>query len=280
MNLLKAANFAFQNYYLKPFIRSDETLNRPLDPKSFQVIVDGIARATHGAMHSSRVAAYVKVIHLFREDHNDPAAQALIELAAKVNFTAIDLLYLIQIAGIFHDAARENECEDHWDRQSADICFQFLQQASFPEELAHLIANTIRYKDDKDRFIQAATDLGFSERMDYLRQLVHDADCLDIMRVRKTFKMQFLDLAQAADLNHASASILSLVTEIRQLIHQQGDQYKDCEIQPHTTTLANPALLEKYFDPDLKRHYELADDVYETVVADMNNYPELQRIYR
>jgi len=281
ITLSKAAHFAFQEYYLKPFTPSDETLSRPLDPKSFQLVVDGIARATHGAMHASRVAAYVKILHHFREEHNDPAAKALADLAAKVNLTALNLLHATQIAGIFHDAARENECEDHWDAQSSTICFQFFQieLPSFPENLSRLITNTIRYKDDKEHFIQEAADLGFSEDTDYLRQLIHDADCLDIMRVRKTFKMQFLDLIQAPGLQHAPSSILTLVTEIRTLIHHQGDQYRDCEIQPDQTSLLSPEPLVKNFDPNLKRLYELAENVYETVTADMANYSELQRVY-
>jgi len=279
--LSEIAQFVFKEYYLKPFNRTTEV---SLNPKHFEVLDEKIFRVTHGAMHAARVAAYIKIIHHFRCLHDDPASIKFEKVAESVNCSITQLIHLTQIAGLFHDAARQDEGEDRWDAQSAEICFQFLKQGftSIPNNVAELIANTIGSKDNKAEFLQKATLLNFTTDqaldLDYLRQLVHDADCLDIMRIRKTFRMRFLDLTAASGLEHAPSSILELALQVKDLIHEQGDLYQGCQIEVSHSTLKNPEFSPANFDRELKFRYESDSNVYSRVTADMKKYSFLKLI--
>ena len=281
------AQLLFTKYYLVAFPpKKAISTTVEQDSKQFEITDPRIPRVTHGAQHASRVSALVKIIHLFRQDHHDITLNDLYIWGKKFNLSMTQWVHLMQIAGLFHDVARQGEGIDLWDQDSADECFHFFQATipSLPEAIARIIANTIAYKDNKHEFKQAVMALGFTTEeaatADYLRQLVHDADCLDVMRVRKTFKMKFLDLCHVSSLRDKSDAIISLVIEVRTLINKQQDQWFDCNIVPHHEDMIHPAQLCRQFDLDVKFTYEWASNVYNTVIDDMTDYSHLQAIAR
>ena len=273
----------FSHSYLKPFSPQSSQSHREVDPKHFEITDHRIARCTHGAMHASRVVAFVKVIHLFRQDQRDPAINALANLSKEHGLTLIQLINLTQIAALFHDVAREDEGIDHWDKESAQACANFLKTEvdGLSDLMIELISNTIQYKDNKQGFFDTAIALGLNPEQaiaaDYLRQLIHDADCLDVMRVRKTFKMQFLDMVTSPDLQHVKEKMKGFVREARALIHRQGDLYFDCVIKLKDETIDEE---KSNFDASLKYTYESSENVYNKITRDMKDYPHLSRIER
>lgn len=235
-------------------------------------------------MHAARVTSYIKILHLFRQEQNDTALKGLEAFATEIELNTNVLIHLTQIAAVFHDVARKDEGEDRWDIQSSETCFEFFQTVapSLNSSIARLIANTIAYKDSKSLYLKFARSIRLSEEQaeqaDYLRQLLHDADCLDIMRVRKTFKMQYLELCQLPSLKNSAKAIIQLVQDIGLLINYQGDQYKKCQIEVHQKELDNPKPLEANFDIERKCHYEWSSNVLTTIVEDMKDFPILKLI--
>lgn len=282
-DLSNIAQSIFLDSYLKPFPPKSSNIHHPKDPKHFEITDPKISRCTHGAMHASRVVAFVKIIHLFRQDKGDTIIHAIAELIRKYNLTLVQLINLLQITALFHDVAREDEGIDHWDEESAQVCAHFLkkQVKDLSDVIISLLSNTIFYKDNTQGFIDAAISLGLNPEeaiiSDYLRQLVHDADCLDVMRVRKTFKMQFLDMVNADGLQHAIEDMKAFVKEVLALIHHQGDQYFNCVMKLHDEILANES---SNFDAQIKHHYESSNNVYHEITQDMKKFPHLSRIER
>ncbi len=282
-DLSSLARFINEHFYLTAFpcsTKSPVNLN-PLG--LFEIKTPKLRRPIHGAMHAARVATYVKIIHKFREKHEDSTAQGICLLAERVGLSAKALLHLTQIAALFHDTAREDEGTDRWDAQSGQNCFEFIQRhiPAVSKNMAQLIANTITFKDNEPGFIESAQALLVSENdadlANYLRQLVHDADCLDIIRTKKTFKMSFLDICNAHDLATKGAEILALVMDIRHLIHYQCDQEKPCLIVPHQAHLpAETAPMEANFEIGRKCEYEWHLNVLQAIIDDLNKYPNLQ----
>ena len=198
VDLSIVAQNILEQFYLKSF--KPHAIDRSQDPKHFEVTSQKIPRVTHGALHAARVMLYVNMIHHFRLEQHDPKVVELIDLSNNLNISPFLLLNLTQLAAIFHDSARLDEGADRWDKDSSMNCFTFLT-TTVPEltpNLARVIANTIAFKDDEQAFLVTGEALGFTaphmNQFNYLRQLVHDADCLDIMRVKRAFKTEFLDM--------------------------------------------------------------------------------------
>jgi|GEM_PF-5152308 len=115
------------------------------------------ARSHHGAMHSTRVALWTQVLSkayekIGREKPKDPI--------------------LLAAAGAMHDVARENEGPDYWDAESSEVLGALLSRGNVDEQKAELYVQTIREKDPRNG--QFSTDE---------QRIVHDADCLEIIRV-------------------------------------------------------------------------------------------------
>lgn len=73
----------------------------------------------------------------------------------------------VRIAIAFHDAGRKGNGRDIWESESADLCFQYLQQKGYGDSYCRKVANFISQK-------QKAHSWG---------QIVYDADVLEIMRL-------------------------------------------------------------------------------------------------
>ncbi len=196
----------------------------------------GIVRYIHGIQHVGRVAIYVPVIANLYRKHGDPAAIALTDEDCK----------LLQIAAVFHDAAREDEDEDKWDHESGIFLYLYLTRIlKVDKAKAKLIAEATANKDPSAsngyfeiienekgvmtwRFCQAA-----SNSKNIYQKIIHDADCLDILRARPRFDANYLDfykdIASKKGNDLALEEMAHLITEARSLIEIQGDTFTETD---------------------------------------------------
>src|SRR3990167_5008940 len=189
-----------------------------------------VPRPIHGIAHANRVALYITAFaNLYRRYHY-PEALELTE----------DKLRLIQIAAVFHDSARLDDNDDVWDTESASLCFYYLRQRGYSVEdakwAAELIANK-DYEPEKKYYsisvpVFPADTLDWNESIEdhpksFEQKLLHEGDCLDIIRARLKFNGSLLhfykDIAEHDQ--EAFDEMAKLITEARSLISQQGDQY-------------------------------------------------------
>ena len=115
------------------------------------------ARGTHGTMHCVRVALLTQVLSKAYE---------------KLGRAKVQNPILLATAGAFHDVSRENESIDYWDGESSEALEKLLVHFGMERKTIDHYVQAIREKDPKNG--QFSTDD---------QRIVHDADCLDIIRV-------------------------------------------------------------------------------------------------
>lgn len=263
-DIAEHADVIFQETYLQPF-----RVERPLGTNKLRG--NKIERTTHGAMHASRVGAWVKVWAGIYRKYGDKEAQALNEQ---------DLL-LIQIAALFHDAARKDEGIDYWDNASGEECYRYLKRQGLDEERSRFFSNAARHKD-----AQAVFHKGSERDPDALpiktiaHKLIHDADCLDILRVTRVFNLQELDFYKyIAQYNpEALKELVQLVSEARDLIKYQADLAEAASINLNGKEIATDVGIT--FDEKVKKRYEHAQNCFVTITDDIANYPLLSQYYK
>lgn len=277
-SLSKVMQEIFSNTYLQPFDRDPDL---KLKDNEFEVVDATICRVTHGATHAARVAAYVKILHVFRTHVYPQDASVLKTLFTATSLHESHIIDLAQIVGCLHDAARRAEVTDRWDKQSGELCLIILRQLfiDLDESVLLCFSKMIEHKDDPDGYLDFLRSHCFSQDQigawNYLRELIHDADCLDIMRVRKNFDLTFLDIFKKVQHPVQFKSLLDLVIEIRDLIHKQADMYKDLTII-HPFPSKKPATLKKHFSIEIKKTYEHAPLVYTKILQDMAGFSWLK----
>ncbi|OGT48010.1 MAG: hypothetical protein A3E82_04435 [Gammaproteobacteria bacterium RIFCSPHIGHO2_12_FULL_38_11] len=191
-------------------------------------------RHCHGMSHVSRVAAYVPVLANLYRKHNDSDAQQL----------STEDIQLLQIAALFHDSAREDDEHDRWDNESATLLYVYLTCAlNVSKEKAVMIAEATANKDYKSTFapyqkisenengeiIWRAVEAEKSpDKKNIYQKIIHDADCLDIIRARPAFDASYLDFHKdiAKTKPEAFKEMAILITEARGLIEDEGDTYR------------------------------------------------------
>ncbi len=199
------ANHIFEEHYLQPYSSTKlgeyELRTQP-----------EVQRKTHGAMHASRVGLYARLFANLYREFGDVEAQKL---------TEEDVL-LLQIVAMFHDSARQNDGNDIWDNNSAELCFNYLKSIGVNEERAKFFSHGISYKD-------------VAGEKNIVQKVIHDADCLDVIRMAYQFKIEELDFYQKIvkqnpqSLNQeAFERIKKIVFEARELVSKQNDfKHKD-----------------------------------------------------
>jgi len=201
--------------------------------------IDGIARYIHGIQHVTRASMYSKVwINLYKK-YGDADALKLTEEDSK----------LIELALLFHDSAREDENEDHWDNESATLLFKYLIDVlKVPLAKAVLIAESTANKDVyPDKYYALKFNNGeiswevvpARPKKNIYQKIIHDSDCLDIIRARPAFDGSYLDFDKQFSANNPAAlnDMARFKNEAYNIICAQGDEYE------HTNS-------------DLKRQYE------------------------
>ncbi|HAT8860174.1 TPA: hypothetical protein JBE16_13910 [Legionella pneumophila subsp. pneumophila] len=192
-----------------------------------------IARFHHGIQHVTRAASYAPVFANLYRRHGNEEAQNLTETDIK----------LIQIALLFHDSAREGDDEDLWDHESAIFLYYYLTRIlHIDAETARFVAEATANKDpspENGYFQLLENEYGeliwqFSKyeegqfpAKNIYQKIIHDCDCLDIIRARNQYDATYLDFYKdiASKDNVALEEIAELIIEARGLIHTQGDSH-------------------------------------------------------
>lgn len=249
--------WAFKHIYQKPYPQRDAvtvTLNL------------GIERLVHGITHTTRAALYVPVwINFYRKLGNQAALQ----------LTDEDLR-LLKIAVLLHDAAN---CDEHGgkagDADSGLVIYLYLTRVlNLSPETAKLFSEAVANKEpdakeywsiseDKEDIHLQCTQIKKIPFTIY-QCIIHDADCLDIIRARPHFIAELLciydDLAKPQH-RYVLLEVAHLICEARSLIDKQGDTY--CHI-----------------NSKIKKHYE-NQHAYKRMMADLdaNQYPILHTLH-
>lgn len=211
------AKWLFQNIYSIPY------------PNHTQ-LNSNIARYHHGIQHVSRASLYVLPFANLYRKYGDKEALALTDEDIK----------LIQIAALFHDAAREDENEDKWDHESGIFLYFYLTKVlSINHEKAALLAEAVANKDQhKKGYFQIKLKNGkaiwkFKEKIpqkNIYQKIIHDVDSLDITRARPRHDAKYLDyfthIAQHHHDKNALEEMAHLRMEAASLIEIGGDSYQ------------------------------------------------------
>jgi hypothetical protein len=221
-NLSKHVAWAFQNIYKFPYPFYYEV------PYPQGEINNRIARFYHGIQHVTRSAMHVPVFaNLYRLKGSKEALE----------LTDEDI-HLIQIATLFHDSARESEGEDRWDYESGTMLYKYLSQVlkvdkAKAKKITEATANKDASPKDPEKpgtgqkkyhhLIETAEgEIIWQEAKEtppknIYQKLIHDADCLEIRRVRDPGKFD----ARYLDFYHDFGKDPDTVNIIDQLIHEE-----------------------------------------------------------
>ena len=123
----------------------------------FPVVKLGPIRYGHGALHAVRTALW---------------SQLLIQLYKALGRQRIEHPILLSISAALHDAGREYEGPDYWHEQSVELLHAFFKKTNIAPHIALQYVQALRKKDLKTSFF--STDI---------QRILHDADCLEMMRM-------------------------------------------------------------------------------------------------
>lgn len=225
----KIAAFLYRNVYSKSY-SSFAYDTRARFPK--EKIDEPIARVDHGIQHVSRVAMYsVAFANLYRR-FGDADALALTD----------DDLDLIKIAALFHDAGREGDGEDtiEWEQKGATALYEYLTLKGINKEKAKMLAEAIVNKDFNGHDYYKLKEDGTWEKVaaphqyqkNIYAKIIHDADSLDIIRVRQTYDANYLDFYNSIVNKNKNAlnqdaldAMGQFIIDARGIIDVQGDSF-------------------------------------------------------
>ncbi|WBA81096.1 hypothetical protein [Endozoicomonas sp. GU-1] len=180
-------------------------------PSSFLPPSQTIARPIHGLQHSCRSAIWALAILQQRKQQHDHRALSFPE----------QLVPLLVKACLFHDSGREGDGKDttEWEKTSGDNLQEHLRNCGIEQSLAWQCGEAIRHKDRPD----ACQHL--PKEIQTLRSLLHDADTLEVMRVRSCFYMDRLECFADCQDDQDREAWRSLAREVCLVIASQGDLY-------------------------------------------------------
>lgn len=164
---------------------------------------DGINRTLHGAVHVTRsvmnALVFIELYHAYAPELVvGPSGNALSDEDTK----------LLLLAVLYHDAANINESEAY-EAEHENIFMQHMRSIGYTDEVLLPFAYAISHKDA-------------AHPKTFLQKIVHDADCIDILRVIKhSFDKNYLDIIK--DLQH----IPEFMHELDQIIasHKETVQF-------------------------------------------------------
>ena len=196
-------------------------------------------RGGHGASHATRVAiASVIFFRLYETYGSEQTKQKISELIASIpgkdtEEQRLRFIKLLQIAAAFHDAGRQGGGKDReeWEKQGSEDCkiliFQLLKNSepNISDDNAQSIANAFAHAIHKK-------DSPLQNEKPLLNSFVQCADCLDIMRGKSVFNINFLDIWQDSlgvtdrideDKSlYLQKDILEITFEWQNLLNRQG----------------------------------------------------------
>ncbi|WOG27693.1 hypothetical protein [Endozoicomonas sp. 8E] len=190
-------------------------------PNSVAPQAQAIARPIHGLQHSCRTAIWAVALLQQRKLHGDPLARAFPD----------QMVPLLIKACLFHDTGREGDGVDteEWERASADNLREHLRNFGVDQSLAWQCGEAICHKDNP----KGCEHLPLT--IQTLRSLLHDADTLDVMRVRGCFYMDRLECFAACQDDLKKQGWRLLAEEVCQVIARQGDLWHPIKLQDSPT---------------------------------------------
>ncbi|WOG27683.1 hypothetical protein [Endozoicomonas sp. 8E] len=192
-------------------------LLQPYHPSHISPSAQTIAREVHGVQHSCRTAIWAVALLELRKQHGDPLARAFPD----------QMIPLLIKTCLFHDTGREGDGNDtpEWERASADNLREHLRNFGVDQSLAWQCGEAICHKDNPKGCEQ------LPEVIQTLRSLLHDADTLDVMRVRGRFYMDRLECFAACQDDLQKQEWRLLAEEVCQVIARQGDLWCPIKLQ-------------------------------------------------
>jgi hypothetical protein len=198
----------------------------------------GIARLGHGGQHVSRTAIYGKILASFVFKTRCVQYRSIEELEY-----AIKQIKILQIVLLLHDSGREGDDEDLWDKDSAINCYKYLTKVlklskeeaikwaerivnkSFKKISKYKKLQVTKDKNGKEQFNWLEVDKSTQQQDDIFRDIIHDADVLDIMRTPKgeNFDIKRLYIFDRCKRKNKKLEKLlqKIVESARQLIEKQ-----------------------------------------------------------
>lgn len=162
------AQAAIENYYLIPYPGKSD--NRP----------NSVNRPLHGALHVTRVARNLEMFLALYKKY----APQLLKNTVGQPFSTREIK-LLKLAAIYHDSANTREVF-HDEKKHAERFRQDMMQLGFSAEEIEPFALTIQNKDST-----------YDSNKTIHQKLIHDADCLDIIRLLgDKFEQKRLDCYQ------------------------------------------------------------------------------------
>lgn len=172
-----------------------------------------LPRENHDIRHVTQVALFIQVFANLYRKYNHAAALALTK----------EELVLLQIAGLFHDSGREGAGVDRWDKHSALLLYGYLTNVlQLEQDKAIPIAEAVANKDITQssthvfRIIRSEGDYVYYENVPLIssqfyekniyQNLIHDADCLEVIRRRNCFDVKHLDFYEGLYMNKLTLS--------------------------------------------------------------------------
>ncbi len=181
-------------------IAYEQYYGRPLKSSRDQKTIKAHHRLYHGILHAVSCMELVPKIDGFYQKHVSNYERTITSVANYFNFSREDLLTLVGVTALFHDAGREEDGVDLWDDVSGQILYTHLMKYDIPDVLAKLLSWTIIYKDQPLLFIKEIQALRIladpAINLDHLRQLVNTADTLEVIRDRGEFQCRYLSIHQ------------------------------------------------------------------------------------
>lgn len=267
-----------QEYYLKPFPVEGQAVVKPNLKNGI------IERETHGAMHAVRVSIYIQMFHELMKRHQGKEVDEIFTtLKETFGCEESQLMGLNQLAGIFHDCAREGEKQDRWEGESGLQFIQFLlsQVNKKTKRDPKLIALSmvyrfaVQHKDHSELFedelrrilpqLLGEISPELIKACNYIRQLLQAGDCIDIIRCNGDFFLNRLEIYKEAAKNGLAslkADIINLARNAHALLYTQGDLLWDCKIHLNETEVIPTDKNGNHFSLKLKVPYEHATNVY------------------
>lgn len=220
-------------------------------PYPKQAKVDGIARFVHGLQHASRAAINAVIFVNLMRKYGDVSALKLADEDIK----------LVQLLSLFHDAGRETDGLDYWDRDSGILLYFYLKKLGVDEAKAKLLAEAIANKDADENGYYELTVNGneFTWKLipprpkNIFQRALANGDCLDIIRARDCFDGGYLDFYKEIAQHNESAfeDMAEFIAKARSLINKQGDTFR-------------------FPQPIVKQTYECKEG-YERIVKEIQN---------
>lgn len=236
-----------------------------------------LPRPLHGIQHAARVAVWASVfINLYKRSGDDNAKQ----------LTEADIK-LIQIAALYHDAARQGDGVDVWDKESGVMLYDYLISLGVDKDKAIMLAEAVANKDyaayqgPENKYYSLQIDENGKKiwtvskeppARNIYQKIIHDADSLDISRIRKDFEPQYLDFYQDKVLNKDNESkpynetalteLTATIREAQRLIEKQGE-----------------SVYRERINPAIKKQYDNQES-YSRITKDIatQDYPTLNHL--